>query len=78
MKGILQFDLDTHEGKLAHKRAISGTDAYLVLHNLAYTTIRNMIKYQELDEKQLAIVEKIQSDLYDYMNKYGIDLADLE
>ena len=44
MKAILEFDLDDYSDKLAHKRAVSATDAYLVLHDLD-NELRSMLKY---------------------------------
>ena len=46
MKGILEFDLDDRYDNLAHKRATSSTNAYLVLHDID-SMLRNYTKYEE-------------------------------
>ncbi len=58
MKAILEFDLDEHEDRLAHKRAISATDVYLALHDID-NEFRKMIKYDStigMDQK-LALID---------------------
>lgn len=34
MKATLEFDLEDYHDKLAHKRAITATDAYIALHDI--------------------------------------------
>lgn len=45
MKAILEFDLDDHDDINAHKRAISATNAYLVLFDLD-NYLRSELKYK--------------------------------
>lgn len=46
MKAKLEFDLDDPSDRLAHKRAISSTDAYIALHDID-NMLRKYTKYSE-------------------------------
>jgi len=54
MKAILEFDLEDHEEKMEHKRAISATDAYIALSQIANEIFRPHRKHGyhgEIQEK---------------------------
>jgi len=44
MKAKLEFDLDDHSDRLAHKRCVSATDVYLCLHDID-NMLREYTKY---------------------------------
>lgn len=46
MKAKLEFDLDDPSDKLAHKRCINATDAYIALHKID-SELRAMVKYEK-------------------------------
>lgn len=46
MKAKLEFDLEDYSDQLSHRRAISATDAYLVLHDLD-NMLREYTKYSK-------------------------------
>jgi hypothetical protein len=82
MKAILEFDYEDASDRLAHKRAVSATDAYLALHELS-SKLRTMRKYEhfdniELTEGQLIIAEKFEEYFYKVLDEHGINLGDLE
>ena len=77
MRGILEFNLEDTFEKNAHTRAMNATEAYLVLHELDQD-LRQTIKYQELTEEVEAIYSAIREKLHEYMNRYGVDLNDLD
>lgn len=43
MKGILEFDLNDLDDRLAHERAVKATDMALVLWHLIHNTRRDMM-----------------------------------
>lgn len=71
MKATLSFDLNDAHEVLAHKRAISATDAYLALADFA-NVLRSERKY---GEDRWAEVEK---KFYECLSSHGVDLNDLE
>ena len=46
MKATLEFDLDDPQDRLSHKRAVSGTDAYIALHDI-HILLREYSKYDK-------------------------------
>jgi len=46
MKAKLEFDLEDYSDKLAHKRCVSATDAYIALHNID-NKLREYVKYSK-------------------------------
>jgi hypothetical protein len=53
MKGILQFDLDCVNDKLAHTRAVNATSAYLALWDVGQEVFRPARKHGYLDLPEL-------------------------
>jgi len=45
MKAKLEFDLNDYSDKLAHKRAVSSTDAYIALNDIANLIFRPARKH---------------------------------
>lgn len=77
MKAILEFDLDKHEDKLAHNRAISATEGYLVIHQLD-NYLRNKLKYAELNSSEETAISDIREELNRLLIDYNIDMGNLE
>jgi len=77
MKATLKFDLNDSSERLAHKRAVCSTDAYLVLHNIDQE-LRTKIKYEELTEEVETALMDVRERLFDLLAEYGVDLNDLE
>jgi len=80
MKATLSFNLDQPEEKLALKRALNATNAYIVFHELTYKTFRNILKYDSdsLSPETIQVVENLRDNLFNLMSENGIDLSDLE
>lgn len=80
MKATLSFNLDDFTDRSAHKRALNGTNAYLVLFELQNTVFRNVIKYNgdNYSEETLHAIDEIRSKLNDLMERYEVNLNDLE
>lgn len=80
MKATLTFNLDDFNDRLSHKRALNGTNAYLVLFELQNTVFRNVMKYNgdNYSEETLRAIDEIRSKLNDLMERYEINLNDLE
>lgn len=77
MRAILEYDLNDSSEGLAHKRAISATDAYLVLLNLDQE-LRQKIKYEELTEEIEAAYTWTRDRLHELLEEQGVNLNDLE
>lgn len=76
MKGILEFDLNDFDETLAHKRAVSATNAYLVLLGVD-DFLRNKMKYNELTEEVDAAFQEARDVLSALKNEHGINMNDL-
>ena len=44
MKAILEFDLEEHSDRLAHKRSVNATNAYIAMHDFS-NLLRQYVKY---------------------------------
>jgi hypothetical protein len=77
MKAILEFDLTDSSERKAHKRAISATDAYLVLAQYD-DYFRNKLKYIELTDGEFCALQEARSKLFELLSDYSINLNDLE
>ena len=71
MKAILEFNLpeDEHEFYCANK----GKDMFVVLWNLQQE-LRKLYKYEELNEDEYKIVERLRDFLNDSLNDHEINL----
>ena len=74
----LTMEFDPFEDKHEIQRVLKATEAYIVLHEILESTLRQRIKYQELPEGQLELLEDIRDEIISYMEHYGVDLNDLE
>jgi hypothetical protein len=45
MKAILEFDLEEHSDRLAHKRSVNATNAYIAMHDFS-NLLRQYVKYK--------------------------------
>ena len=77
MKAIIEFDLDDYSDRKAHKRAISATDAFLVLHELD-NYFRNKLKYTELSEEVSESLDAARTELRELCERNGVNMDDLE
>lgn len=80
MKATLNFDLDNHEDRLSHKRAINATNAYLVIWTMQNKVFRNILKYNgdSYSEETLLAIEELRSKFFNLVEEYEINLNDLE
>ena len=76
MKVILEFNLDDFDDVLAHKRAISATDAYLVILSLD-EYLRYRLKYEEMSEEAVKTLDEVRTKLYESIEKYNVDMENL-
>ena len=74
MKSQLTFDLDEPQDRLAHRRCINATNAYLVLHNFS-EDLRNLEKHSG---QRVIGIDEIRDIFYSTLEKYDINLNDLE
>lgn len=82
MKAKLEFDYDDFHDQLAHRRAVSATDAFLALHSIE-ELLRNVYKYETLNGDKvprgaLGVVDKLRDEFYTILRKYNVNLEDLE
>lgn len=81
-KAKLIFDLNDEFEVNAFKRATSATNAYLVIHSLQ-DLLRTAEKYERVDNLELTaghliLIDKIKEKLYDLLEKYQVNMEDLE
>ena len=77
MKGILEFDLDNPDDKMAHMRCVKATDMALMLWDIKQK-IRSKLKYSEdLSEDELHQWEVMQDEFYSIADDCGINLDEL-
>lgn len=86
MKASLRFDLDDFHDRLAHKRAVSSTEAYLALTDIL-DYLRGILKYNNDPEMDklidnndigLEVIEHIKNKIFDILEERSINLNDLE
>lgn len=77
MKAVLEFDLNEQSDRRSHKRAISATDAYLVLFDID-NYFRNKLKYHELSDEAYSALEEARAKLNEILSEHSINLNDLE
>jgi hypothetical protein len=77
VKATLEFNLDDFLDRKAHKRAISATDAYILLFDLDQY-LRNKLKYTELGIEGEAILLEVREKLTELQTQYSIYTEDLE
>ena len=72
MKAILEFNLDDPDDVLSHRRCISATDAYLVIHEIAE-------RIRTLEKRDLMITPAdMRKEFYGLLEDRGIDLDHLQ
>lgn len=77
MKAKLEFDLYEPFEVNKFKRAMTATEAYLVISGMqAY--FRHKCKYESLTEWQYEIIEEASNKLYGLLTEYNINMNDLE
>jgi hypothetical protein len=76
VKAILEFDLNILDEKLAHKRAVSSTDAYLVILGLQ-DYLRSRLKYEEIPEEAVEALDLVRAKLYELLIEHNVDMDDL-
>jgi hypothetical protein len=78
MKAILEFNLEDYSERREHKRAISATDAYLVLYELD-SYLRDKLKYNAiLDPAEESAFTEAREKLSEFLSERSINLSDLE
>lgn len=82
MKAILEFDLSETDDIYAHRRAISATDAFLVLHDIISTLSRaqkeEFFNGNRLSRGGLKLISEIQTAVNDIIENYDVNLNNLE
>jgi predicted nucleotidyltransferase len=71
MKATLEFNLP--EDQADFDLAIQGGNMYCALWDISQE-LRTLYKYEELDEKEWAMVERIRNKFYDILNDHQISL----
>jgi hypothetical protein len=74
----LEFVLENdHYGKNEAKRLLNATNAYLALQIIS-EELRRMYKYEDLDDKQAELVDKIRDRVNTIMEVNNVDMGDLD
>ena len=75
MKAILEFDLNDHDEKMAHKRCLSSDSLCSVLH-LIGQWLRGEIKYGN-NEIRADHLQEVRDKLHEYMDNENINLEEI-
>lgn len=88
MKALIKFNLDDPMDAMAHRRAISATNAYLVLLAVREELFRPARKHGYLDDQELnklieseevtTAIGRLESKFFDIMERYSVSLDDLD
>ena len=78
MKALLSFNLDDPHEKLAHKRAINATNAYIAIMDIMNDVFRKRIKYGELDFDSENLLVEMQAEACAILEDNSINPNDLE
>ena len=77
MKAILEFDLNEINDEYAHRRAISSTDAYLVILDMS-RHLRDKIKYGDLPDDVASALEEVREYLFIQLSNRNVNIDDLQ
>ena len=75
MKAILEFNLDDVSDRLAHKRCVNATNAYIALFEVN-EKLRQINKYGDGTDK--VDVGELREIIFDIFDANGVNLDDLE
>jgi hypothetical protein len=73
MKVTLEFNLEDHEQRKEHMRAIKSINVYCALSDFA-EQLRKIRKYGENSEDVQMMIEELERTFYDILNDRNIDL----
>ena len=73
-EGILKFNLEDPYARNAFVRAQKATDFYIAMTDFDNNSLRQRVKYEDLDEKSYELVEAIRSEFFQLLEEYNIDL----
>ena len=78
MRAILKFDLDDHDDRKNHLRAVTALDAFLTLHDLALR-FRELEKYdsEHVSEDGKVDIDYIRTEFYRILEDRNINLDEL-
>ncbi len=79
MKAILEFDLNDHDGKREHLRAIKSLDMAIVLFEMTHNIkrkIENKIDVDEIKTPQDAI-DEVFKELFELLDSQNINIDEL-
>jgi hypothetical protein len=77
VKAILEFDLDEPFELSKFKRAMSATEAYLIISGMQ-DYFRHQCKYIDLSESDYKVIEEVSNKLYGLIAEYNINMNDLD
>jgi len=72
MKAILEFDLEDPDDAMSHRRCVSATDAFLVLHDICE-------RFRTLDKDDVNInPSDMRREFYDFLEDRSVNLDHLQ
>ena len=82
-KAILEFDLNDHDDKMAHKRAVKSTDLALALWEIEMNLRKRLER--ELESKELKnedvevydVIDMCMDNIFNTIRDHNIDIEDL-
>ena len=77
-KATLEFDLNDHDDKMAHLRAVKSTDLALSLWDMdGYLRGKTKHAPDSMSSEVYDTLQDVRDKLYEIMNKHSIDLDEL-
>ena len=71
MKAILEFNHP--EDHFAFQHAVNGEKYYTILYNFK-ELLRQKLKYEDLSDERISVIEKLQDDFYQMVHDEGVIL----
>lgn len=78
MKALLEFNLDDHDDKMAHFRAVKATDMAIFIFQLVYNEKRSiMYQLENRDMKDWEAVHLVFERIHELLNEHAINIDEL-
>lgn len=77
MKGILEFDLNDFDDRMAHERCVKATDLALVLWELTHNSYRGLTNGYDEDDGYHKGVDAVYDRLRELLDEHGVTIDKL-
>jgi hypothetical protein len=77
MKGILEFDLNDFDDRMAHERCVKATDLALVIWELTHNSYRGLTNGYDEDDGYHKGVDAVYDRLRELLDEHGVTIDKL-